>query len=496
MFKTKWFIGVSLITLVGLVFLTPGVFSALADAPANDDFDGVTAITSLPYTDSINTSEATMAGDDPGFGCGYTQTSSVWYAFTPSVDMWIQTDTNGSSYSTSLGVFTGNRGSLNQVTSNCNSGTTQFQATAGVIYYFLINSWSWGGPYPSPTPGGDLVFNISEIPAPPNDNFANATVASALPFSEQVDTNWATTEAGEPTPSCYGSITKTVWYTFTPETSTSYTAYVSHSGYGVLTMAVYSGAALDALTELGCRSEWLYYGSLNVTVKLEAGRTYFFQTYIPDAYWGTVINFQLDVTPPPTADFGYWPGDPNVYEDIQFYNSSYDPVGAGFQSSAWDFGDGATSTEWSPIHRFAADGDYTVQLNLTTNDGRTANVTRQVQVRTHDVTITRFIVPQSAKAGQTRQLTIELNNKRYAETAEVQLYKSTQSGYVWVGSLVQYVPVRPANRTTIFAFSYTFTSADAAMGKVNFRAVASLVGVRDALPSDNEAIALPTRVTK
>jgi PKD domain len=250
------------------------------------------------------------------------------------------------------------------------------------------------------------------------------------------------------------------------------------------------------LTEIGCVSDWPWYSPLNVTVDMEAGTTYFFQAYIQTSYGGSVIDFSLDVTPPPTVDFGYWPGDPNVYEGVQFYNNSYDPIGVGFQSSVWDFGDGATSTDWSPIHRYAADGDYTVQLTATTNDWRTANASRQVQVRTHDVTITRFIVPQSARAGQTRQLTVELNNKRYAETVEVQLYKSTQSGYVWVGSLVQYVPVRPANRTTSFAFSYTFTNEDAALGKVNFRAVANLVEARDALPTDNEAIALPTRVTE
>ena len=135
-----------------------------------------------------------------------------------------------------------------------------------------------------------------------------------------------------------------------------------------------------------------------------------------------------------------------------------------------------------------------MQLTVTTNDLRTATISGQVQVRTHDVTITRGIVPQSAKAGQTRQITVELNNKRYPETVEVQLYKSTQSGYELVGTLVLYMPVRPGNRTTVFAFSYTFTDADAALGKINFRAVANLVGARDALPTDNEAISLPTKV--
>ena len=43
-------------------------------------------------------------------------------------------------------------------------------------------------------------------------------------------------------------------------------------------------------------------------------------------------------------------------------------------------------------------------------------------------------------------------------------------------------------------FSYTFTSAEAQIGKVTFRAVANLSGARDALPADNEAVAAPTKV--
>jgi hypothetical protein len=56
------------------------------------------------------------------------------------------------------------------------------------------------------------------------------------------------------------------------------------------------------------------------------------------------------------------------------------------------------------------------------------------------------------------------------------------------------VPVRSGNRTTDFAFSYTFTAADKALGKVTFKAVANLLNGRDALPADNETISSPTKV--
>jgi hypothetical protein len=46
-----------------------------------------------------------------------------------------------------------------------------------------------------------------------------------------------------------------------------------------------------------------------------------------------------------------------------------------------------------------------------------------------------------------------------------------------------------------FAFNYVFTSDDALLGKVPFRAVASIQGARDAVGSDNSATSPPTLVT-
>jgi len=167
-----------------------------------------------------------------------------------------------------------------------------------------------------------------------------------------------------------------------------------------------------------------------------------------------------------------------------------------FQSQAWEFGDGAASTDWSPTHRYATDGDYTVQLTVTTLDGRTASTSQVVHVKTHDVAIIKLLAPQAAKAGQTRQIVVGINSKRYPETVEVRLSKSVPGGFQEIGYLTQYVPVRPGNRTTDFNFSYTFTNDDASIGKVTFKAVATIRDARDALPADNEAIASPTKVTR
>ncbi len=112
------------------------------------------------------------------------------------------------------------------------------------------------------------------------------------------------------------------------------------------------------------------------------------------------------------------------------------------------------------------------------------------------------MTPNAAASGQTRTITVGVNSKRYPENVMVQLLKSRPGsscysyGYECVGSLTQSVPVRSANRTTDFNFSYTFTSDDAGVGKVTFKAIATINGPRDAQPADNEAIAPSTKVTR
>lgn len=110
--------------------------------PTNDDFDNATVITTLPFTDNVNTSEATVASDDPlndetcGFGSigGHT----VWYQFTPTEDMRINLNTSGSDYDPNVFVYTGTRGSLARVTCNFLPTSATFDAVAGETYYFLV----------------------------------------------------------------------------------------------------------------------------------------------------------------------------------------------------------------------------------------------------------------------------------------------------------------------------------------------------------------------
>jgi hypothetical protein len=284
----------------------------------------------------------------------------------------------------------------------------------------------------------------------------------------------------------------TIWYAYTPSASGSITFQKDGTFYDNF-MAVYTGSSLNSLTLLRCTA-----GENNrFTLPLDAGVTYYIQ--LGGFYYGSWGDLTLDlyVPPPPNADFWWSPGDPSLYDNTLFCDSSYDPVGEGFNHFWWNFGDGAQleTSDSCVYHQYAADGDYSVWYKAQTSDGRTGEITRVISVRTHDVAITKFIVPQSASVGQTRQITVGIRNSKYPETVTVGLYKSTPYGFTWVGTLTMSVPVRPANRTTDFKFSYTFDNDDGKLGKVTFQAMVWLNGARDALEGDNTAISLPTKVT-
>ena len=165
-------------------------------------------------------------------------------------------------------------------------------------------------------------------------------------------------------------------------------------------------------------------------------------------------------------------------------------------TAEWDFGDGAKApaTQDSVQHQYKTDGTYVVTMRATTPDGRTGTSTREVKVETHDVGITKFSVPTSARAGQSKPITVSVGNTRYLEKATVTLYRSDGDSWDQVGQAKLDVPAHPW-RTVQVPFSYSFTPEDAAVGKVSFRAVVSLeYPVRDARPADNEVIAIATTV--
>ncbi|MEW2329687.1 PKD domain-containing protein [Micromonospora chersina] len=468
------------VALVGVIALLAAEQTAAFAAPANDDYSAAISVETLPFTTTIDTSGATTGPTDP---TTCSNKGSVWFTVTPERDGRLQADTIGSDYDTVLSAWTGEPGAFTHLACNDDYQAQQsrvaFPVTAGTTYHFMVGVCCGNGG----VGGGSLRFSTSYVPPPPNDNFADAIAVTGLPYSNTQPYEAATREAGE-TSVCPSS-THTTWYSYTPTTTVSVVAQTNPMYAGI---NVYLGSSLGGLSFVRCTGLYDY---RSLTFVAEAGRTYLFQV----SGDGIASHaFQLTEAPDPVANFAYYRSDPNSFDLVAFSNTAHDPAGAGLQSFAWDFGDGTTSTEPNPGHRFPRDGDYPVQLAVETPDGRSDSITRVVEVRTHDVAIVRVKVPPSARVGQTVTVEVQVQNTRYEENVQVDLYKSIAGDYSPIGALKKLVPVRDTGKTTPFAFTYTVTADDLALGKLTFRAAADVSPNRDAIPADNELLSTPVKI--
>ena len=150
-------LGIALV--LGLVLTAPS--AAVAAPPGNDDFDTAVAFTEVPFEATEDTTEATVADDDPI--CVEGSTNTVWYTVRLAATTEIAVDTFGSDYDTVLSAWTGPRGALDLVACNDDSGSLQsriaFTAEAGVTYHLLI------GAFPG-SPPGTLVLHGQALPPP------------------------------------------------------------------------------------------------------------------------------------------------------------------------------------------------------------------------------------------------------------------------------------------------------------------------------------------
>jgi len=83
---------------------------------------------------------------------------------------------------------------------------------------------------------------------------------------------------------------------------------------------------------------------------------------------------------PPNAAFTFAPSSPSILDTVQFTDNSSDPDGS-ISSWRWDFGDGLSSTERNPSHRYSEKGTFTVQLTVTDNDDLTDSVTMTLTIK-------------------------------------------------------------------------------------------------------------------
>ncbi len=468
---------------VASMLALPGV--AAADSPTNDELEGATAVTALPYNVDADTSAATRAGDDPAWCQYFAIGGTVWFDYTPAEDLLLRATALDPANGVILSAYTGTRGDLTPVDGSCEIGTqttaaATFPVRAGTTYHLMVAGYN--------VAGGDLSLGLEAVAPAPNDAFADAEPVTVLPTTREIDLSVASTEYDEPVP---GSLCPTgdrsVWYRYTPTSTTTLQADTDGYGTGV---TAHTGDSLLSLQSVACADDGF---SSRALFRATAGTTYWFQ--VTGSQNADQATFTLAEAPPIQPYVNVGSETPTIYELTQFDVESGE-FGTPVVSGELDFGDGTVvQLDGSGVaHHYTVDGTYEVGLTATTADGRTGTATRTVTVETHDVSVARLVVPAEARAGETASVTVRVANTRYREQGvTATLYRSDGSSWQQVGTLTLTVP---KDKTVKFPFAYTFTAADAVVGKVAFRTVVSLRdGVRDARPFDNELISKATTVT-
>ncbi len=418
--------------------------------PPNDDFAKASEVGTLPYTSQVDNTAATTEVDEPTPACTYyDRFHTVWYVFHPTKTALVGTRASTPFYPVGA-IYTGDTLTSLQEIRCINDwwgNPRYFLAKQGTTYYIQIgtqDSYSGGQLTLFVEPGPDLSVGFYYYPYSP-------TTLDTVYFNPSLYD-----PAGQ-------SFVRYEWSFGDGTTSTDYSAQHKYANPGTYTVT------FTATTEDG-RS-----GSSTQTVS---------------------------VSPPPPLylDIFYSPLQPTTYETVVFQGSVYDPAYQTITSLAWNFGDGAVATgSFNPQHRYAKEGAYTVQFGAATADGRTETTSKVVSVENHDVAITKVGVPTSARVLQTKQVSVGVNSKYHNETVRVTLYKSSftsSDGFEYVGESRQLVRATAMNKSTDFIFNYTFTGADAQLGKVTFKAIAIIEeGKRDLQPADNTYISLPVKVS-
>jgi hypothetical protein len=157
------------VTVAGLVAIGSLVLlseSAMAAPPSNDDVTGATAIAALPFTQQVDTTEATTTAEELAWNdyCGApAMDHAVWYKVTPSADGTVTIDVTGSDYSAGILVLQGTLGDFTPVA--CAAGTVSGPVAQGGEYYFMIFGDDGANT------GGTLWMNVREPVAPPEVAF-------------------------------------------------------------------------------------------------------------------------------------------------------------------------------------------------------------------------------------------------------------------------------------------------------------------------------------
>ncbi|MBQ4851148.1 trypsin-like serine protease [Pseudoalteromonas sp. MMG012] len=265
-------------------------------------------------------------------------------------------------------------------------------------------------------PVADFDVQVSQLTAQFNDRSSddNGIIAHAWSFGDQ---QGGTSNAASPSYqfSQAGNYTVSLTVTDTAQQTHTTSKLVE---IGVMTTPCNGVQAWDAAQSYALGDKVSYEG-------FEYEATWWSQGAAPDLYsqvWKKGKACSVTTDPLPSADFSVTTSKLNA----TFTNLSRD--NGQIVASNWSFGDGNSSTEFSPTHSYRAPGSYQVTLNVTDDQGQVSQHVETVTVTNGDTSGCNGIQPWSPSTVYTAGDKVTLNNTVYQANWWVQGENPEESG--------------------------------------------------------------------
>src|ERR1043166_4074781 len=284
----------TILTTLALASLTVLAWRA-CPAEANDLFANRLLLSGTNLTVTGSNTNATKENGEPNHA-GNSGGKSVWWTWTAPTDGEVQITTDGSSFDTLLGVYTGSRVmSLTLVASNDDHGPfvtsrVRFPVRSGTAYSIAVDGYNDGNTTDFGVINLTLAFTPGPITRRSNDNFANRTPLIGLTVTVTNSNVEATREPGEPLHANQPGDTS-VWWTWTAPVSGTFTLTTTGSAFDTL-LAVYQGTSWPSLTHVASNDDTdPANGVLTSIVTFEAAAGQAYQIAVDgfDGAWGRIV---------------------------------------------------------------------------------------------------------------------------------------------------------------------------------------------------------------
>lgn len=241
----------------------------------NDHFQNAATVSGTNWSVTDSTLHATGEFAEPLPGYSTSNLTTLWWKWTAPDNGLYRITTAGSQVDTALGVYTGSSMSgltsagFHDANTTGGAGTVMLRAVSGTTYAFQVDQQG------NAEEGATVTLGLSPWSAPANDAFSAPVVLSGSPVCIHGTLRGATAESGEPVP-FNNNINngRSVWYSWTSNATGRLLLESSSSDFDP-GISVFTGTAVNALTQLGSNGGRTTNPKTNaLVVQVSTGTTY------------------------------------------------------------------------------------------------------------------------------------------------------------------------------------------------------------------------------